>query len=627
MMNAAPNPGKLPELIHALDQGLADQRGPAELLEIALPPLQAIWPAILHLHFFEGAEGGDLHLIHSSNTDALQNIASEDTLIHQGLVCVRLSESILLAAQVEDAQADSRAWLRLLVEPLGEALRQAERQQMEVALGRVLAGINAQQSQDAVLRLIHDELFGGQVNTVQLSLLHVQHDFEDQVTGLGLAASTWERPFDWHRPPPALQRVIDRQRLSILQTDDAQGTEVLGTALYAWLKVHNIQQVAIWPLILEGSTAGLLLVEFWHSESLTDSLRLSIDRLAQHLSMLFYVRQFRDEAQSTRMIADNLVQSSRMIATASSYNEMAQAAADTIARHMAGVALTFFDQALDAEVRPTGRALVALAVPSGPVAGAQSPYSPLLPDNQKLDYLWRGQPVVLEGDPGRGFGLVPEIYQRLVGGEPVKWLAAFGLRAGGQVLGTLEILHHSQHPLSSIEVDAFNTLADQIGVAVRNRQLLEQSDETLEETRLLHEMSQQLIVAQDTADLLRALRLIAPDAAQILHSSLEYDPESGLLVDMIAQHILKSERVQTIRQSVVATLGTQGPLRLAVLVDDLNDLRFIEDTGMLSDDERKLILGEEPDDLAGSAVLVPISEPGPPARSDPGGLSSTACLR
>ena len=531
------------------------------------------------------------------------NITTEETLRQDGLSCVPLTSSILLAARVDDTSPEAEAWLQVAVEPLGQVLRRLEAGRAQANLTRTLAEMEAQQGPEEILDLILDHLFAQDSRTAQLSLLQVLRDADDQATGLRLNATTWDRAYDWQSLPPVFQRVIDSQRPADLLVEQ-QSAQGLGKALHAWLQVHNIQRIAAWPIVRDGSVSALLLIEFWQAAVLNETLQLNFDQIAKHLSMLDYVRQFQTEAQTTRAIADNLVLSSRMIATAAGYDDMVQAAAQTIARGKVAVALTLFDTALDAEMRPAGRALVAMAAAGEPVDGAESPLSALLPDNQKLDSLWRGQPVVFEDEFGVGFALVPEIYAHLVGDYDIVWLAAFGLRAGDQVLGTLEILHDGPHSLSSIEVDAFNTLADQIGVAVRNRQLLQQSDETLDETRLLHDMSQQLIVAQNSQDLLRVLRLIAPDAVQMVYSRLEYDSGSGLLADMIDQPL------QSVPQSIAATLGTEGLLRLAVLVDELNDLRFVEDTSALAVEERKLLLSDDAQEQPGSMVIIPIQERG-----------------
>ena len=55
---------------------------------------------------------------------------------------------------------------------------------------------------------------------------------------------------------------------------------------------------------------------------------------------LLHVRHLLDETRLVREVADDLVLSSRLITTAENYDDMAQAAMYTVAKHMNGIAIT-----------------------------------------------------------------------------------------------------------------------------------------------------------------------------------------------------------------------------------------------------------------------------------------------
>src|SRR5690606_26975113 len=89
-----------------------------------------------------------------------------------------------------------------------------------------------------------------------------------------------------------------------------------------------------------------------------------------------------------------------------------------------------------------------------------------------------------------------------------------------------EVLHHVPYSLSPEEIDAYITLADQIGISIRGRQLLQQTSETLDEVQALYEVNRTMLSAQDALDVLRGLRAhIAPDAMSVAHIAVEGDEE------------------------------------------------------------------------------------------------------
>lgn len=332
-----------------------------------------------------------------------------------------------------------------------------------------------------------------------------------------------------------------------------------------------------------------------------------LQMLAALLTRVLAGQHTQAAAQAAREIAENLVVSSRLITTAETYEEMAQAVIYTIARDMAGVAITLFNVPFGAIRRSGQRAVVALGLPDGPALVEDVVYVDQMPDQAALENLWRGQPILIELTAEAGLALTAQYYAQATNHAAPQWLALFGLRAGDQLLGTLEILHSTVYQFSSDEIDAYITLADQIGVAARNRQLLEQTTHSLAETRRLYELNRELIAAQDVLELLRAVHALTPDAVLTVHSTFQYDSQQNL-TDIVFRHIITPHDERVVEQSMLAEMGPQAVEQAQALIGLWNDPIFVEDTLHPPVEAPGIIVERMRQQGVGSVVALPIRE-------------------
>lgn len=323
------------------------------------------------------------------------------------------------------------------------------------------------------------------------------------------------------------------------------------------------------------------------------------------LSLLAYpLARAIQQIESSDLTADSLVLSSRLITTADHYDDMVQAVVYTVARHMAGASITLFDQPLDSTTIPQARTVAALGTPEGALTLQDTSYHPDLPTEEQLKNLARGLPVIVQDFQRSGFALSP----RQVPNQQITWLAAFGLRAGDRVLGTLEILHTHPYQLLPEEIDAYTTLADQIGVAVRNRQLLRQTSSALDEVKTLYEINRAMIAAQDHLDVLRALYSLSPDAVTLAHVAVSYNPD-GKIDDLIIKHVLTPENEQVHHLSMRDRLGDDAlSLIRAYWQNEPKTPVFVEDALSSSKDTPLELLYRAEQDGIRSAVDIPVYE-------------------
>ncbi len=385
-----------------------------------------------------------------------------------------------------------------------------------------------------------------------LSLNRVEQGSEGQPVALRtLAAANRNEatPFDdqqtviWSGIHATYQQAVYAGETVILEDTADYTAEALGPSFHEWLQANNIRSLLNIPLLVDQQPTALLTV--FSADKLTFSRERinALRNISNLVGAMLQVHRLLDESQTTREIADNLVLSSRLITTADNYNDMAQAAVYTIARYMAGVTITLFDQPMDISITPNRRAVVALGLVDGPQELRTMPYVAELPNAQQLKDLWRGVPVIVPDPAQQGFSLSLQVHAEYTG-KQAHWLAAFGLRAGDQVLGTLEILQSEPYQLTTEEIDAYITLADQIGVSIRNRQLLEQTTTSLQEVRSLYDMNSMMLSAQDMLDVLRCIHTqVSANADGIVHARVHYVQQQ--LRDLELRHTIygSSERV------------------------------------------------------------------------------------
>jgi len=257
----------------------------------------------------------------------------------------------------------------------------------------------------------------------------------------------------------------------------------LGDRFYRWLMTQNMKSFAFAPLMSAGRTTALLLV-FGKEQALLKAEELAaLENLSDQMGTLYQVRRVIEQAREMRTIVDNLALANRLMAIATDYPSMAEAIMYTLARGLRGASITLFDRPLDEQQTPKFRRIVGLAIEESAVTVDASLERGDTLDSDQLMRLHNGQPVFVEVLEHSGLSVETKSDYAAVG---AKWMASYGIRAGGQLIGTLDLLNDNAHPFTQDEIDAYATLADQIGLNVRTRQLHE-------ETRLAQAMAAQLV--------------------------------------------------------------------------------------------------------------------------------------
>ena len=182
------------------------------------------------------------------------------------------------------------------------------------------------------------------------------------------------------------------------------------------------------------------------------------------------------------------------------------------------------------------------------------------------------------------------------------------LVANQRLTGLIVFIHPTSQAIPPNRLRALRNLADQAAVVFENQSLLRSTAQTLDETRVLYEINRSILAAQDTLDILRALREhLAPDAATINHMTVSYDdqkqiqkirvgfvnlPDGEQVVDFPMDEMLGTENLTALN-----TYWNRGDLNVALV----EDMEQVSDNPM-ADFYRNLGLR--------SSISIPIREQG-----------------
>jgi len=392
----------------------------------------------------------------------------------------------------------------------------------------------------------------------------------------------------WDSVMPALQQtVLDGQPYVI---DDVQtlSPAAVGAPLHKIFEANRVRAFVNIPMRINGRPVAVMGVMSREPNAFTREEVNAFANVAGQIGTLIQARTLLEDAEQAREVANNLVLASRMISSAKDYQDMAQAIIYTVARNATAVAITLFDRVMDSNTQAESRLMVAIGTAEGPSELDRAMHFDPMPDEGQLENLWRGLPIFIP-DVGAAGAAFSNGTQRLLTGHGINWCASFGLRAGDQLLGTLDLLNNGNYSFTTEEKDAFTTLADQIGAAIRSRQLLDESRTTQALATQLVQTNRRISLADNYDEVAMAVIQVMPDVVQVLAISLFDQP------------VQLNEKPGSLETQVIASRA--GVTQLNVVDQVLDGSSMAEALQRLHDGELVPILGGG----VQSTMLPPIS--------------------
>ena len=165
---------------------------------------------------------------------------------------------------------------------------------------------------------------------------------------------------------------------------------------------------------------------------------------------------------------------------------------------MTAAAVTMFDRPLTSEQEPGSHICEAVSTDDD-VIEFSSIGALALPSAEDIVRLQAGLPIVLDGSAAQEY--LPDEMKNILGEKKIEWLSSFGLRSGNQLMGTLMLMNSSFDELDEAASSAFTTLADQIGVILHSRQLLEDSRQAHAAAAQLVDTNRAISITSDNGEM------------------------------------------------------------------------------------------------------------------------------
>jgi GAF domain-containing protein len=333
--------------------------------------------------------------------------------------------------------------------------------------------------------------------------------------------------------PPLLNSIRDGEPFMADEDPTSALEDRVGKALAGWLRTNEILHYLSLPVLLNERPIALLAVLSKSERPFTREEIDAFTNITGQMAVLIQVRYLLDQARSARNLVDQLVLANRLVTVSDAPGFIAQSVVYTLARNLRGAAITLFDTTLDEMDTPHARRRVGLYFQDEIVPVDAVAYTDHLPDEAQINRLRAGQPVIR---------LQPPEFRDLNLGKA--WCASFGLRAGSQLLGTLDLLDDQPHVFSSEEIDSYATLADQIGITLRSRQLVEQANTAQSIAAQLVQTNLQISTAQTYDEMAQAVVKNLPEAV------------ASAIILLFNEPLALNEVPKWIRMEVIATRDT-----------------------------------------------------------------------
>ncbi|HEX2622795.1 MAG TPA: GAF domain-containing protein, partial [Phototrophicaceae bacterium] len=316
-----------------------------------------------------------------------------------------------------------------------------------------------------------------------------------------------ETPVPFHELAPVFRNNIRDGEVLIVEDN---GTDMvfsqIGEGMVNWLRRDHTRTYASFPIMLNERPIALLLAMSRNERAFTREEINAFSNIAGQMGVLVQVRYLLNQARTARNLVDNLVLANRLVMVAGDYGYMAQSITYTVARTMIAAVVTLFDRPLQSNGKPQHRHLVGMSTAEDIIQVDPNTKFADTPDDSMMNRLRAGQAVIAEDltNPATAAYFSPET-QLLYTGIGAVWSASFGLRSGDFLIGTLDILSDKSQSLSNEEIDTYTTLADQIGVTIRSRQLNNLSEEAQAVAARLVQTNLQVSTAENFTEMAQAV--------------------------------------------------------------------------------------------------------------------------
>ncbi len=504
----------LPLALAALDEG----RGAAaesQALMVAVEALAGV--TALRLFIVQGSQvvvraatdskPGTTRDLSADFTQALETLTPQqvgDRLI------VPFSGVVLEAVLTAPIDDDAYRWLQLLMQQIDPrpvddiSVREAE----------LITQLHAGQSYAEMAQLIARYLLPEDGQRLVIG----QMAADDQLFVLAEAtheqARMDEPPLPLDLPIADLIRDVGHTDKVLILEDLSQLADLQnGGALQAWLQEQNAQAMGVFACSAERAPLAIFFIFSEEPRAFPNAVVRAYRGVVDHFFALMETNDLHRSAQTAKTQAASLIMAGHLLASAESFEDMGNAVVQTVARRVDAVSITLFDPPISLENGAPDelgkRTVAAFVTPRGGKSVDNLEYV-ALPGSNHIDTLRENQPVIVrdvQADSSYAMAWQRDRATEL----GLHWMAGFGMRTSNQLLGTLDLLFEQPQNLEDEQINIYSTLADQIGMAVYTRRLLQDTEAAHMFASRIVQTNQTIAEAETYEDMAQAVINDSPD--------------------------------------------------------------------------------------------------------------------
>ncbi|PJF30267.1 MAG: hypothetical protein CUN52_04335 [Phototrophicales bacterium] len=330
-----------------------------------------------------------------------------------------------------------------------------------------------------------------------------------------------ERELRWQDLGEKVQAGVIDGETFIIDDSDLMTTDTLGVRFAEWLNVQGVKSAFSVPISNGRIPIGVMVVMSRQKRAFSRDEINAFQNISELVGALTEVRLLTEKANESQRIINELLMANRLIATAQTIGYMGQGVMYTLGKRFSGVIIALFDAPIRDGSSPKAHLAVAystsLKTVDMPIAEAIP-----IPSASAIQHMLSGLPYIHEEE-------LPPTIQLPLGLSDIVWTASFGLRVGDELIGTLSVIADSEYILSEEEISAYTSIADQIGLTIRGRQLLQETQTAQQFAQRLVQANQAISIADDYATMGRLLIDLLPDEITCL-SLLFFDKAERVIM-------------------------------------------------------------------------------------------------
>lgn len=395
-----------------------------------------------------------------------------------------------------------------------------------------------------------------------------------------------EKLFDWNQNTELrwqdlgkdLQSSIYKNEVFTLKDLRGITPEQIGKQLHDWLHENEVRSYVSAPISTGTHVIGVIILmsRDWDAY-LRDEIN-AFQNIGELMGALLEVGRLNRETRYANETVNNLLVANRKISMAQNPAEMAKAVITTFGKGNICVGVSLLET-------PT-RKVVTHKSPHNLVAFSTLnetflldeliPVRDITPSNLQL--LLHGEHVVLNVTNDEQL-IPPAVIQYLDVSAAIN-LVLFGLRSGNELIGTLIIMSGSEKKLYKDEINAYTTLADQIGITLRSRQLFSMTQEAQEVAVHLLDANRSITLAEDYGEMAKVILELMPKSIVTVSMALfNKSVRRGQLPESLVTRIV-AKRDEVLQPNIYDELSPDYPNFDVVIT------RLLEGGGLEVDDTR-----------------------------------------